>query len=151
MTATEKLKKLIREEVRSVVRQEVKRALMEQRETKPTTFTESIEKQVRSRVIPDSLHTNEDRMTSLPKFDKSSNPYASMLNETVMSFTSKDARSFGAGVNHFIPAGEERVSTGTVNDMLSRANKSSNLDMIEIDTVPDYSGLMSKLKQNGQI
>jgi hypothetical protein len=35
--------------------------------------------------------------------------------------------------------------------MLGTARASSNLDTVQINEVPDFSGLMSKLKAQGQI
>ena len=42
-------------------------------------------------------------------------------------------------------------SVGSVSDMLSSAKKSSATELVEIDTVPDFSGIMNKLKQQGQL
>jgi len=39
----------------------------------------------------------------------------------------------------------------SVNDMFANARPSSNLDAIEINAVPDFSGLMAKMKANGEI
>ena len=43
----------------------------------------------------------------------------------------------------------EEISTGTVTDMLSSARPSSAHELVEIDTVPDFSELMESMKRKG--
>jgi hypothetical protein len=39
----------------------------------------------------------------------------------------------------------------SVDQMLATARPSSNMDAIQINAVPDFTALMSKMQQNGQI
>jgi len=38
-----------------------------------------------------------------------------------------------------------------VNDMFANSRPSSNLDAIQINAVPDFTALMAKMQQNGEI
>jgi hypothetical protein len=147
MTSADKLKAIIKEEVRKAVRQELKQIIKESYE--PTSnYASSIEKQVKNNVSS----TNKPKKSVNPS-NFGNNPFASMLQETAMSFSTEDVHSFGGGKSR-VSLSEPLASNakvGSVNDMLSTAKPSSNLDMVNIDTVPDFSALMSKMKQNGQI
>jgi hypothetical protein len=67
-----------------------------------------------------------------------------MNSDNVMSFNTDDVIP-GMG---FQPA---EVSVGSVEGMLGTARASSNLDAVQINEVPDFTGLMSKLKAQGAI
>ena len=149
-TAAEKLRNFIREEVRKAVKQEMKKALNESYEPQ-TDYMESF-KTPSKRNVQSYEEAPQQRKSSRLKFDSNANPFADMLNETALNFDSSDARSFGGGkasVGFSSPI--ETTKVGTVNDMLSTARPSSNLDMVSIDAVPDFSALMSKMKERGQI
>ena len=146
MTSAEKLRAIIREEVRKVVKQEIRQVLKESY-VNTTDYTTSIEKEVKTKVK--SAPTTKNKV--MPNFDN--NPFAQMLKETAMSFSSDDVHSFGGGGPR-VGYSDSLTSTakvGSVDDMLRTAKPSTNLDMVNIDTVPDFSALMSKMKQNGQI
>jgi hypothetical protein len=131
MAAIDKLKALIREEVRKVIREEINSVLKENK--RPVeSYQQSIEKKVKK--------------SPMKVFDQS-NPFSSLLNETAMSFTSNDVSSFGntRSVNAMDFFQPNEVKSGTVDDMLKNARKSSNIEAIEINTVPDYSSLMKKM------
>lgn len=150
MNAAEKLKKIIREEVRRAVRQEISKVLNENR-VQQSSYASSLESQVKNK-IPSNLNPPNPNKIQKTKFDKS-NPFAQMLNETALSFASEDARGF-MGTNQISPVDyfqPQEAKVGGVDDMLASARKSSNIDMVQIDTVPDFSALMNKMKQNGQI
>ena len=149
MTTAEKLKKLIREEVRKAVKEEMRNVLSEQHNVS-SDYKSSLETQVKDK-IPTSLYKPEDRKKSMPKFDKS-NPFAQMLNETALNFSSEDARGWAGGAGQ-INANFQTQNTrvGDVNDMLASARKSSNIDMVEIDTVPSFHHIMNKFKEKGEI
>lgn len=147
MTTADKLRAIIKEEVRKAIRQEIKQIIKESQE--PTSnYASSIEKQVKSKVTQSN---KQKKNVNPPNFGN--NPFANMLQETAMSFSTEDVHSFGGGgsrVSLSEPMGSN-ARVGSVNDMLSSAKPSSNLDMVNIDTVPDFTGLMNKLKEKGQI
>jgi hypothetical protein len=71
-----------------------------------------------------------------------------MLNETITSMTPRDVNSINdSGESQFYQS--EEVETGTINDMLSSARPSSAHELVEIDTVPDFTELMESMKRKG--
>jgi hypothetical protein len=144
MSASDKLKQFIREEVKRAIKEELSKSL---KEHDHRDYRSSIEAKVNSKppVKPSNKSSN------MRQFDNS-NPLAQLLQETALSFTSDDARAFGGGGGSPVSFSEPmKTQVGTVNDMLSTARKSSNLDMVSIDTVPDFSEFMKKMKKNGEI
>jgi len=143
MTAAEKLRLLIKEEVRKAVKQEMGKLLRENNHVK-SNYQSTIESQVKNKV-PSTLNTVQSKTKAIPKFDKS-NPFSQMLNETALSLSTDDVHGFGGGGFQ-----QRETAVGDVSAMLSSAKKSTNIDMVSIDTVPDFSGLMSKMKERGEI
>jgi hypothetical protein len=148
------LRKLIREEVAKAIRQEMSAILQEVRTSTTTKEVIKESKQVK-KAIPGTLNTQPARPT--PNF--SGNPLASLLNETAMSMGEMDDMSFTTGnigpdsigvdpTSFFQP---KQVAVGDVNGMLSTARASSDPSMVQINEVPDFTQLMSKLKAKGAI
>jgi hypothetical protein len=148
------LRKLIREEVAKAIRQEMPAILQEVRT--PSTTKEVIKESKHvKKAIPGTLNTQPVRPT--PNF--SGNPLANILNETAMSMVEMDDMSFTTGnigpdsigvdpTSFFQP---KQVAVGDVNSMLATARASSDPSMVQINEVPDFTGLMSKLKAKGAI
>jgi len=63
------------------------------------------------------------------------------------SFDSSDAMGFGGAQM----LREAAPVVDSVDQMLATARPSSNMDAIQINAVPDFTALMSKMQQNGQI
>jgi len=148
------LRKLIREEVAKAIRQEMPAILQEIRTSSSTKEVIKESKQVK-KAIPGTLNTQPVRPT--PNF--SGNPLANILNETAMSMVEMDDMSFTTGnigpdsigvdpTSFFQP---KQVAVGDVNSMLATARASSDPSMVQINEVPDFTGLMSKLKAKGAI
>jgi hypothetical protein len=148
------LRKLIREEVAKAIRQEMPAILQEVRTSSSTKEIIKESKQVK-KAIPGTLNTQPVRPT--PNF--SGNPLANILNETAMSMVEMDDMSFTTGnigpdsigvdpTSFFQP---KQVAVGDVNSMLATARASSDPSMVQINEVPDFTGLMSKLKAKGAI
>lgn len=146
------LKKLIREEVVSAIRQEMPAILKEIQSASPQKEVIKESKQVK-KAIPGTLNTQPVRPT--PNF--SGNPMANLLNETAMTMGDMDDMSFNTGnigpdsigidpTSFFQP---KQVQVGDVNGMLSTARPSSDPSMVQINEVPDFTGLMSKLRAKG--
>jgi hypothetical protein len=150
MNAAEKLKKIIREEVRRAVRQEMGKILNERVEAKKS-YASSLENQVKSGVSNTKKSTQTKKQ--IPARFDNSNPFAQLLQETALSFTTDDVRGFSntGQVSHGEYFQPNEAKVGDVGSMLNSARKSSNIDMVQIDTVPDFSAIMNKMKQNGQI
>jgi gamma-glutamyl:cysteine ligase YbdK (ATP-grasp superfamily) len=63
-----------------------------------------------------------------------------------MTMTAKDYEGF-SGTSTPV----ETPVVDSMNDMFASARPSSNFDAIEINAVPDFSGVMAKMKANGEI
>jgi hypothetical protein len=155
MGQTDLLRKLIREEVRAVFQEELagilKEAIIANRqpivETKAPTRSN----------IPGTLNTQPVRRMAPPVLS-SNNPLNSLLAETAnamsgddmesFSFDSSMAQGFG-GMGGMIR--EDAPVVDSVNDMFANSRPSSNLDAIQINAVPDFTALMAKMQQNGEI
>ena len=61
------------------------------------------------------------------------------------SMTARDAVSFKGGM-----PGQETKVVDSVNDMVA-GQRTSDINQVSIDSVPDFSGLMSNLKNNGKL
>tara|TARA_B110000503_G_scaffold58585_1_gene93674 strand:+ start:5565 stop:6032 length:468 start_codon:yes stop_codon:yes gene_type:complete len=149
-------RKIIREEVRSVIKEElsllmqspitetktVKKPVIEQKITQPS-FSEMINEEVLSQPTP-------------PVLKSTGNPLLDMLNETAAAgewrsingegFNSSHAAGFAGGM----PGAPVRV-VETVDQMLAGKQGATDLNSIVIDAVPDFSGVMSKLKDSGKL
>ena len=143
MGQTDLLRKLIREEVKAVFQEELagilKEAIIANRGTQ--TITESAKP---APVAPATLNRQPQKPIA-PKLAPG-NPLNSILAETAMSMTPADYQGLGgAGVER------EPQIVESVGGMLANSRPSSNFDAIEINAVPDFTALMSKMKANGEI
>ena len=148
------LRKLIREEVAKAIRQEMP-AILQEIQTSSTTKQVIKESKPVKKAIPGTLNTQPVR----PKPNFAGNPLANMLNETAMAMGDMDDMSFTSGdigpdsigidpTSFFQP---KQVAVGDINGMLATARPSSDISMVQINEVPDFSDLMSKLKAKGAI
>ena len=149
MAKIDLLRRIIREEVEAALRKELPKIIKESLDTKPISYKSSIENSIKSKVPPLTLNTKRNSLIENVKFN-SSNPFASMLNDTISSMTPRDVNSINdSGESQFYQP--EEVETGTVNDMLLSARPSSAHELVEIDTVPDFSELMESMQRKGVI
>ena len=149
-------RKIIREEVRSVIKEElsllmqspitetkiVKKPVVEQKVTKPS-FSEMVNEEVLSQ-------------PTQPVLESTGNPMLDMLNETAAAgewrsingdgFNSSHAAGFAGGM----PGAPVKV-VETVDQMLAGKQGATDLNSIVIDSVPDFSGVMGKLKDSGKL
>jgi hypothetical protein len=147
MAKIDLLRRLIREEVEAALRNQLPKIIKESLESKPISYKSSLENSVKSKAPPLTLNTKRNNVLENIKFS-SSNPFASMLNETITSMTPRDVNSINnSGESTFYQP--EEFETGTVNDMLSSAKPSSAHELVEIDTVPDFTELMESMKRKG--
>ena len=148
------LRRLIREEVAKAIRQEMPTILKESQSS--SAPKEVIKESKRPKTaIPGTLNTQPVR----PKPNFAGNPLASMLNETAMTmgdmddmfFNTSDIGPDSIGVDPTSFFQPKQVAVGDVNGMLATARPSSDISMVQINEVPDFSDLMSKLKAKGAI
>ena len=148
-------RKIIREEVRGVIKEElslimstpiteikiVKKPVVEQKVQKPS-FSELVNEEVVQQ--------------KQPTFEPTGNPMLDILNETAAAgewrningggYTAQDAVGFAGGM----PGGSAKV-VESVDQMLAGKQGITDLNQVSIDAVPDFSGLMGKMKEQGKI
>lgn len=144
MKQVDALRKIIREEVRAVFQQELagilKEAVMSNREQRLIVETAKPRDP-----IPGTLNKQAPRL--VPPSLGASNPLNNLLAETAMTMTARDFEGIHGGTGY-----EQEVQVGEdVNSMLSSAKKSAVLEGVEINEVPDFTAIMSKMKATGQI
>lgn len=142
--SSELLRKLIREEVARAVTLAIRKEL-------PKLLSESRQPERKPIFRNQSAETKKTPVTRQVSKFEDSNPMASLLNETAMNMSYEDpimsftTENVGPTAHPILAFQPKEVSTGNINDMFSTAIPSSNLDAVQINTVPDYSQLMDKL------
>jgi len=135
------------------------------RQEMPSIIKEIASSNVEKPVIKESIATKKAVPLTLntqpvrPKPNFSGNPLANMLNETYMTMGDMDDMSFNVsdigpdsiGIDPTSFFQPKQVAVGDVNGMLATARPSSDISMVQINEVPDFSDLMSKLKAKGAI
>lgn len=146
MGQIDQLRKLIREELRSVLKEELPKLLSEVKKTPLADPKKALQEQVKSR-IPGTLNT----ATPKPIKFAPNHPMAAFLNDTAQSMLNEDFNMTSDNVSPGMAFQPKEVSVGSVGGMLGTARPSSNIDAVQINEVPDFTGLMSKLKERGEI
>jgi|TARA_B100001778_G_scaffold189143_1_gene155773 hypothetical protein len=155
----EAFRTIIREEVRTVIKEElslimstpitenkiVKKPVVEQKTNKKQTFSE---------IVNEEKQPQQPQKPTKPLFD-SKDPLAQMLNETAASgewrslgggdFTAQNAVGFAGGM----PQQQSVPVVDSVEQMST--SKTSDINQVSIDAVPDFSGMMDKFKENGKL
>jgi hypothetical protein len=139
MSSIDTLRKIIREEVTKVIKQELPKILKENA-LPEKDYKKNIQEQVQKSVFPMTL--NEEQVKPKVQFSKA-NPLGQLLNETAITMTSDDVHAFANSTAELM--GPSAVKVGSVDSMINSAVKSSNIEMVKIDTVPDFSHLMKKM------
>lgn len=139
MAQLDTLRKIIREEVRAVFQEELtgilKEAIIANRDSRVISETVTPKKLL----VPNTLNTKPAAQKLVPPMLNPGNPLNSILAETAMSMNPED---FGNLENARV---QNAPAVESVDQMLASARKSSNLEAIEINAVPDFSHLMSKM------
>jgi hypothetical protein len=145
------LRKVVREEVQNVVREELGILLETPKSEK--TITETTKPVVKNSMV-ESIKPVKPAQPSKPMSFTSNNVLNDILNETVqggdwrsiVDATSQMAPNFG-------PMGgvAEPAVVSSVDQMLSSARPAGDVTHVKIDAVPDFSALMSTMKEKGQI
>lgn len=154
----EAFRKIIREEVRGVIKEElslimstpitenkiVKKPVVEQKTKKKQTFSE---------IVNEEKQPQQPQKPTKPLFE-SKDPLAQILNETAAAgewrslgggdFTAQNAVGFAGGM----PQQETKV-VESVEQMST--SKTSDINQVSIDAVPDFSGMMDKFKEEGKL
>lgn len=137
------LRKIIREEVKAVFQEELAGILKEAvMANKPQSLvTEAVKPKA-----PVLGTLNRQAPKLVPPTLGPNNPLNSLLAETAMTMTARDFEGFGG-----TSAPADVPVVDGIDGMFASARPSSNLDAIEINAVPDFSGIMAKMKANGEV
>ena len=154
MASVELLRKLIREEVKAVFQAELagilKEAIIANKGTR-SVIEEQVPKKTK---IPGTLDTQPFRPVAAPNLGNN-NPLTSLLAETANTMASENYEGMGytldEGVDFGIAQPREAAVVDSVEGMMATARPSSNFDAIQINAVPDFTGLMNNLKAKGAI
>ncbi len=151
----EAFRKIIREEVRDVIKEELSLIM-----STPITETKVVQKPV---VEQKTQRPSLSELTEEPQPQQPTQPLfegagaiASILNQTHAEggwrningggYSAQDAVGFQGGM----PGGETKV-VKSVDEMMASQPKTSDINQVSIDAVPDFSGLMGKMKESGNI
>lgn len=144
MAKLDLLRKIIREEVRAVFQEELASILKESILNRGTSVITETKKPTQPR-IPGTLNTTPIKRAVPPNLG-AGNPLNALLAETAMSMTADDYESISGEARE-----RDAPIVESVNDMFAAARPSSNLDAIQINAVPDFTGLMARMKEKGEI
>lgn len=150
MAKIDLLRKLIREEVKAALREELPKILSEVK--KPDTGISNIIKEMKKSQFPMTLNTVDTYKSQQNRQFTNSSPLNSILNETAMSMQNDDFDTLSFNTDNVNPTSffqPKEVQVSDVNSMLSTARPSSDISMVQINEVPDYSGLMKNLMSKG--
>lgn len=156
MTKSQLFRKMIREEVQNALREEMPKILKEIKSTQPikSSIKESIED---AYGVPLTLNTPKKPIApnkqNMPLFANNS-AINSLLQETMISMTSDDAMGFGMDMQEQHPSMVFQPvvdKVGGVEDMLASARGAGSVEAVQVNVVPDFSELMDKLLQSGDI
>jgi hypothetical protein len=151
------LRKVVREEVQNVVREELGILLETPKSEK--TITETTKSAVKNSMV-ESIKPVKPTQPAKPMSFTSNNVLNDILNETanggewrsVVDATSQMAPNFGPINGAFGGGGvAEPAVVSSVDQMLSLARPAGDVTHVKIDAVPDFSALMSTMKEKGQI
>jgi hypothetical protein len=155
----EALRKLIREEMRTVLQEELKSIL-----TEAVIIASTPETKTQAQTHP---HIKVES-TYKPKFSEilaekkapvsTGNPMFDLLNETANEgewrsinggYNAQDAVGFAGGLPGM--GGMNTPVVSSVDQMISKHAPVRDINDVRIDAVPDFTGLMGKLKENGKL
>ena len=149
------LRKVVREEVQQVVREELGLILETPKSEK--TIAETIKPAVKNSMV-ESIKPVKPLQPAKSMGFTNNNVLNDILNETangsewrsVVDATSQMAPNFGP-MNGAYGGITETTVVNSVDQMLSSARPAGDVTHVKIDAVPDFSALMSKMKEKGQI
>ena len=154
----EAFRKIIREEVRSVIKEElslimqtpitetkvVQKPVVEQKQTKPSLSE-----------LTETVEPTAPQQPTKPLFE-GVGALADVLNQTHAEggwrnihgggYNAQDAVGFAGGM----PGGATKV-VDSVDAMMASSKGAQDVSQVTIDAVPDFSGLMGKMKESGRI
>jgi hypothetical protein len=149
----ETFRKLIREEVKRVLREELPTVINEINET-PRGVAKS------GRAFS-GLFEEIDQKVKQPVIKSTGNPMLDLINETKMSMVAggdewKSIGDFNSNIlnsyrSEMMNAFGGAPAVESVDQMIATARPSVDINQVQINTVPDFSKMMDALKEKGKI
>jgi hypothetical protein len=143
------LRKVVREEVQQVVREEL--GLLLETPTPKQTVVETKKSTMKNSMV-DSIRSSKPTQPIKPTSFTNNNILNDILNETAQG---EEWRSVIDGQSHMAQGfrGEinETTVVNSVDQMLANTRPAGDINAVQIDVVPDFSGLMKTMKEKGQI
>jgi len=144
------LRKVIREEVQAVVREEL--GILLEAPTPQPVVAETKKPAVKNSMV-ESIKPAKPKQPSKPMAFTNNSILNDILNETRQasewqSLGNMDS-NMAQGFNG--PMMNEVQVVNSVDQMLANTRPAGDINSVKIDVVPDFTGLMNKMKQEGQI
>lgn len=152
-----KFRQIIREEVKQAIQEELKDILAE---AVVIASTPEIKTQTHPHIKTESTYKPKfsEIMTENKESVSTGNPILDLLNETANSgewrslnggYTAQDVMSWSGGAPGI---GDMNIPVvANVNQMVTQQGPVRDINDVKIDAVPDFTGLMGKLKENGKL
>ena len=141
------LRKVIREEVQAVVREELG-ILLEAPDPKPVV-AEAKQTTVKNSMV-ESIKPAKPAQPAKPMAFTQNNILNEILNQTAQSGEWRSVAEMGSNDVMGFGAAEPTV-VNSVDAMLANTRPAGDINSVRIDTVPDFTGLMQTMKAKGQI
>ena len=162
-------RKVIREEVKKAIQEEMREVLLEAVKSAstpksfgtagPTLVQPYVE--TKSQIKPRFSEIIAEQQYQAPKpLPSTGNPMLDILNETAQAgewrtlnggdYNASDAVSWAGGMPGMM-GGSNTPVVASVDEMLKSQGPVRDINDVRIDVVPDFTGLMGKLKENGKI
>jgi hypothetical protein len=146
------LRKVVREEVQAVVREEL--GLLLEAPTSKPVVAESKQPTVKNSMV-ESIRPAKPTQSSKPMSFSNNDVLNQILNETantgewrtVADMKADNAMDFSGGHAY----GNEPMVVESVDQMFANTRPAGDINAVRIDVVPDFTNLMAKMKQEGQI
>lgn len=142
------LRKVVREEVQSVVREELGLLLETPTAKQPVIKIEKsvvknsmVESIMKKPLLKDKPFTSNNILNDILNETANANDWQSLGN-----MDSSMAQGFGGSMIN-----NEPTVVGSVDEMLANTRPAGDINAVKIDVVPDFSKLMSAMKEKGQI
>lgn len=142
------LRKVVREEVQSVMREELGLLLETPTAKQPVIKIEKsvvknsmVESIMKKPLLKDKPFTSNNILNDILNETANANDWQSLGN-----MDSSMAQGFGGSMIN-----NEPTVVGSVDEMLANTRPAGDINAVKIDVVPDFSKLMSAMKEKGQI
>ena len=159
-------RKVIREEVKKAIQEEMRDILLEavKSASKPE-LTENKSNNLSTKPYPKVESTYKPKFSDIIAEERkpipsTGNPMLDILNETAQAgewrtlnggeFNASQAVGWAGGAPGMM-GGSNTPVVASVDEMIKSQGPVRDINDVNIDVVPDFSGLMSKLKENGKI